>query len=83
MPMLYNGFYNKNADWIGSSVKEGVTSMEYKKDLFAGILVHDISDSELFKFAIKSSLENGAKGIVVFAARNLSDDQLKIIKEYK
>lgn len=81
-PMLYNGFYNKEVEWIGQCVKEGITSMEYKKDLYAGIMIRHIQEPDQFKIVIKSVLDNGAKGVVFFSARNLTDEHLKIIKEY-
>ena len=81
-PMIYNGFYNEGVDWIGKCVKEGVSTMEYKKDLYAGVMVNQIAKPGQFKAAIKSALDNGANGVVFFAANALTDELLEIVKDY-
>ena len=82
-PMIYNGFYNEGVNWIGECVKEGIETMEYKKDLYAGVMVNNIAEPEQFSKAIKSALDNGANGVVFFAAGNLTDEHFRIIKDYK
>lgn len=82
-PMIYNGFYNKETGWIGKCVKEGIETMEYKKDLYAGLFVHHIEEPDTFIAAVKSALDNGGKGIVFFSARNLTGEHLEIIKDWE
>lgn len=82
-PMLYNGFYNENIDWIGNCVSEGISTMKFKKDLHAGVFLDDLNKPELLKNAIDTALENGANGVVFFAANNFSKEQLDIIINYE
>jgi len=82
-PMLYNDFYYKGIDWIGECVKKGIATMTYKKDLHAGIMVNHVAKPEQFTKAIQVAFENGARGAVFFTGKALTDEQLKIIKEYK
>jgi len=56
--------------------------MEYKKDLHAGIMVHDVMEPHLFRRAIRTALDNGANGVVFFAAGALTDEHLSIIKNF-
>ncbi|HLP15669.1 MAG TPA: putative glycoside hydrolase [Bacteroidota bacterium] len=82
-PMLYHNFYNKGVDWIGECVKEGLATMEYKKVLHAGIMVHQLTDPGQFTKAVHSAFVNGAGGVVLFAANALTDEQLNIIRDYR
>ncbi len=82
-PMLYNNFYKEDVDWIGECVQEGIATMEYRKALHAGIMVHDVMEPHLFKRAIRTALDNGANGVVFFAAGALTDEQLRIVRTYR
>lgn len=81
-PMLYNGFYNEDIDWIGKCVKEGLETMEVKKPIYAGVFVSDLKEPEKFRAAIKSALDNGASGVVFFNAQGLNDELFSVIKEF-
>jgi hypothetical protein len=46
-------------------------------------MVQHAAEPEQFKKAIRSALDNGASGVVFFAAGALTDEQLNIIKEFR
>lgn len=65
-PMIYNGFYNESFDWVGQCVKEGIETMEVKKDLVAGIFAPDCKTPQDLEKVINIAMQNGAKGVSMF-----------------
>lgn len=83
LPMIYNQFYNEEIDWIGYATKQGVTDLEKRKvELHTGIYVPEMPAEELLN-AMNLAKENGAKGVSFFDGPAITDDQWKIIKQYK
>lgn len=78
-PMIYHGFYNANASWVGRSVKEGVDALHGRADLFAGIMCTDCKGNEFIE-VVDEALRNGADGISFFSGP--SDEQLAMLKRY-
>ena len=70
-PMLYNQFYNEDINWIGECVKEGIETMQYKKDLYAGIMVNYVAEPEQFKAAIETALDNRSQRVLCFLMRGI------------
>lgn len=81
-PMLYNGFYYEDTDWIGKCVKEGLETMEVKKPIYAGVFLGDLKEPAKLRAAINSALDNGASGVVFFNAQDLNDELFKVIAEF-
>lgn len=65
-PMLYHGFYNQDVNWVGECVKEGIETMEVKKDLIVGTFLPDCTTPEKLQEVIDIAMSNGAKGVSVF-----------------
>ncbi len=82
-PMLYNGFYNQDIEWIGKCIKEGVQTMSYPKPIYAGIYMPDVKSPKSFRKAIETALKNGAKGVVFFNAQGLDEEHFKILKSFR
>lgn len=77
-PMNYNTFYKEDGNWVGKMVKEEVASTN--REIFSGIYLHSLPLDE-FEKALKSSLENGAKGISIFVPEDMSDKHWAILKK--
>lgn len=63
-PMIYNGFYNEGADWIGASVKESVSAVNGRAKIYAGLFFPDIKDD--FEACLDAVFGNGAAGVSFF-----------------
>lgn len=63
-PMIYNGFYNEGAAWIGRSVKESVETVNGRAKIYAGLMFPDIKDD--FEACLDAAFENGAAGVSFF-----------------
>lgn len=63
-PMIYNGFYNEGADWIGRSVKESVETVNGRAKIYAGLFFPDIKDD--FEKCLDAAFDNGAAGVSFF-----------------
>ena len=82
-PMIYNGYYNEEVDWIGYATKQGVQDVKHKGILVnTGVYPPFMSAEELQK-AILLAKENGAKGIAFYDGPELTEEYLKVIKETK
>ena len=63
-PMIYNGFYNEGADWIGRSVKESVEAVSGRAEIYAGLMFPDIKND--FEACLDAAFDNGASGVSFF-----------------
>jgi uncharacterized lipoprotein YddW (UPF0748 family) len=66
-PMVYQGFYNEPVEWVGKAVAEGVTALDGKFPLYAGLYMPDLPNPEDLANAVKFSGESGAEGSSIFA----------------
>lgn len=67
-PMIYHGFYKENVRWIGTAVKEGVTALNGKFPLYAGLYLPDFKDNAELQQGIELALGNGAAGVSLFGS---------------
>ena len=74
-PMLYNGFYNEDLDWIGASVAEGVSAIPTHRRLHAGLYLPDLTPAELGR-AVRIARDAGAAGASLFEMDGLTDAHL-------
>lgn len=83
-PMLYQNFYNENIDWIGFATAQGVRDVDFP--IMAGLYMPGLGKEGDFEKAIRLSKENGASGVSIFTADNLTNDQkavlIKLNKEF-
>lgn len=86
-PMLYNDFYLEDPSWVGDMAKEGVTALENRIPLYAGLFIcpkpekkgseadpenHGLLPNEM-ETAIRAAMENGAAGICLFTPERMID----------
>lgn len=79
-PMLYNNFYRENVNWIGFATKQDVADVDFP--IYSGLYCSALTNPDDFKKAILISKENGARGISLFTADNLTDDQKAVLIEF-
>jgi len=77
-PMVYQGFYNEDAEWIRSAVQEGVHELNGKCDLTAGVYMPDLPTDSIFKLALEKAEAGHSNGIAIFGKP--SDSQWGILK---
>lgn len=83
LPMLYQGFYNADIDWIGKQVKlakERMKKTDNEKPLFSGLFLPHLKEVNDLKKAIEVSKANGAKGVSFFSYGDLKDEYLNFLK---
>lgn len=66
LPMLYQGFYNKEVPWIGDEVEKALVRLDNSKPIYSGLFLGHLKGPKLEE-AIQHSYEKGAKGIAVFS----------------
>lgn len=77
-PMIYNGFYNEDVDWIGVSTRESVKALQGQAKLYSGLFFPDIKNK--FEEAIDHAFKAGASGIAFFDGPD--DQSLEIFSNY-
>ncbi len=80
-PMLYHNFYRQNIEWIGFATKQGVSDVDFP--IFAGLYTGAFKNPNEFEKAIRLTKEMGAKGISIFTANNLNDNQKEVLIKLK
>ena len=86
LPMLYQGFYNENIDWIGKQVKdakERLKSVDNDKPVFSGLFLPHLKEVENLKKAIEAAKNNGAKGVAFFDYNGFKDEYIKVLGSKK
>jgi uncharacterized lipoprotein YddW (UPF0748 family) len=77
-PMLYQNFYNENIEWIGFATKTDVNKVDFPVN--AGLYIPGLPTPEDLEKAIMEAINNGANGISIFQADNLSEEQKEVFK---
>jgi uncharacterized lipoprotein YddW (UPF0748 family) len=80
-PMLYQNFYRENINWIGFATEQGVRDVDFP--IIAGLYSPGLRQPEDLEKAIRLAKEKGAKGISIFSADDLSDEQKAIFIKLK
>jgi uncharacterized lipoprotein YddW (UPF0748 family) len=80
-PMLYNNFYRENVNWIGFATKQGVRDVDFP--IYSGLFDPALKDPADLEKAIRLSKENGAKGISIFTANSLNEEQKGVFKKLR
>lgn len=78
LPMVYNGFYNKDVAWVETATREGVEALAGRIPLYSGLYLPDLPPAELAK-AIAHAIAGGASGVSVFEGSMLTPDHLHAI----
>lgn len=83
--MLYQNFYRQNINWIGFATKQGVNDVDFP--IISGLYAPALRKAEDLEKVIKIAKKNGAKGISIFTADDLSEAQkgvfIKLKSEFK
>ena len=80
-PMLYQNFYRENINWIGFATKQGVSDVDFP--IISGLYAPALRDAKDLEKAITIAKENGAKGISIFTADNLTKEQKAVFVKMK
>ena len=80
-PMLYQNFYRENINWIGFATKQGVSDVGFP--IISGLYAPALRNSKDLEKAIKIAKENGAKGISIFTADELTKEQQAVFVKLK
>lgn len=77
-PMLYQNFYRENVEWIGFATEQGVRDVNFP--IYSGLYSPGLRDAADLEKAIRLAKEKGAKGISIFTADDLADDQKEVFE---
>ncbi len=65
-PMIYQGFYLEDIEWIGEATRKGVEALGGEIPLYAGLYLPDLPKPENLRVAAEDALASGAAGISLF-----------------
>lgn len=83
LPMLYQGFYNADINWIGEEVKKAKSRLkkaENDKPVYSGLFLPHLNNTEDLKKAIAVSKANGAKGVSFFSYGNFKEEYMGVLR---
>ena len=80
MPMMYHKYYNAGIDWIEKVTREGVQELSPETKLYSGLFISWISPDEI-ENAVNYARAGGAKGIVIFIAYRVTDEQWDALRK--
>ena len=80
-PMLYNNFYQESINWIGFATEQGVKDVDFP--IYAGLYSPALKKPNDLEKAIRLAKEKGAKGISIFTADGLSEEQKEVFIQLK
>ena len=80
-PMAYNNFYQESINWIGFATEQAVNDVDFP--IYTGLYSPALQKGEDLERAIELAKEKGAKGISIFTADNLNNEQQEIFVKLK
>ena len=80
-PMLYQNFYRENINWIGFATAQGVNDVDFP--IHAGLYMPALQAAADFEKAIRLARKKGAKGVSLFMADKLNEEQKEVLKKIK
>jgi len=80
-PMLYQNFYRENINWIGFATEQGVRDVNFP--IIAGLYSPGLREPADLEKAIRLAKEKGAKGISIFSADDLTEEQQAVFIKLK
>lgn len=78
-PMVYNGFYNEDTDWIEQRIRISKKYHPHIK-IFCGLYLNDSKSEDELEKSIQAAFRGGASGISFFDYWGLKDYHKKAIK---
>lgn len=82
LPMLYQGFYNADINWIGAEVKKAksrLVTAKNDKPVYSGLFLPHLKEVADLKQAIAVSKANGASGVSFFGYGNFKDEYMGVL----
>ncbi len=80
-PMLYQNFYRENINWIGFATKQSVSDVDFP--IISGLYSPALRNPIDLEKAILIAKKNGAKGISIFTADDLTKEQQAVFVKLK
>lgn len=80
LPMLYHSYYYQGIEWIKEQTEKGIYLTRRREPLYSGLFVSALSPGGLSQ-AIKASISGGAKGVVLFSARDMTEEHWRSFTE--
>ncbi len=80
LPMLYQGFYNQDIEWIGSEVKKALARLKETKPVYSGLFLPHVPPEKMEK-AIRVSMDAGAKGFSLFDLNSLKEEHWTVLEK--
>lgn len=81
LPMLYHRFYAEPVTWIGKATSEAALQTKKRIPLAPGLHLPDIPPQQL-PAILESLTQNGATGIALFSAEELTPDHLVALRHW-
>ena len=75
-PMLYHNFYRESVNWVGFATEQCVSDVTFP--IFSGLYIPNLPAADLEK-AIRLAHQKGAKGVAIFIADELTEEQKKVV----
>ncbi len=79
LPMLYQGFYNADIDWIKTQTANALERLHHSKPIYSGLFLPHLNIEKL-PVAVDAATAGGAKGYALFAYENLTADYWQVLK---
>lgn len=80
LPMLYQGFYNADIEWIKTQTENGLQRLNHSKPIYSGLFIPHLNPDELEK-AISVAKSGGAKGVSLFGYNEMTTEHWAKLKE--
>ena len=80
-PMLYQNFYRENINWIGFATQQCVRDVDFP--IISGLYAPGLESPNDLEKAIRLAKENGAIGVSIFTADNMSKEQKNVFRKMK
>lgn len=80
LPMLYQGFYNADINWIKEETEKGLQRLNHTKPICSGLFIPHLNPEELGQ-AMAVAKEGGAKGVSIFAYSSMTPEHWATLKK--
>ncbi len=80
LPMLYNGFYNRDVDFIEEKTRESKALLSYDAPIYSGIYLPDIPAAKMAS-AYQAMRNGGGSGIALFSLEDMTEESWKAFEK--
>ena len=82
LPMLYQGFYNEDIDWIGEETQKALERLNHSKPIYSGLFIPQL-DKDSLPTALESAKKGGAKGFCLFDHGAMKEGHWESVEKQK